>query len=821
MPHGDGWGASPVTIERPRLLSRLQEAPPTRVVLVTAPAGSGKTALLTQWTRELLHDDAAAVMWVTCDEVADSPADFWSAVRQAVAGSGDTAVRQRWPAAADGPRSRPKDVIRRLEDVGRPAVLVLDDFHLVVDRECLAEVSFLAHHLPPGVRLAVSSRFDPSVRLTKLHLDGQVRELRFADLAFTPDEVEQLVTARGIDLSREDSDLLHQRTEGWVAGVQLCLMTMNGSRPPEIVVRDLSSNDASIAGYLMEQVLAEMDPESRAFLLDTSVVDEITPELAEQLTGRRDSAAMLQRLADRTGFMFPLAGSDHGYRYHALFAGLLRSEHRLTDRGRHELLQRRVAQVLIGADRSAEALPHAVAAESWDTAAAALFDVMARDLGAGRHADLAPWVAQFPTSRLQSDPRVTLVAGCLALLGDDVDRARVLVEQALDSPAMLNPTQRRRCQSVRLILLALCHRFDDDHEAVVRVLSADGPARAPAASEGDSIEASIRSCWYAVRAAGLVRTGLLAEAAATAERALLTAPAKRTWGVIDALETLTLGALLDGDLRSAREHADAAWELLASGCARYVGRPMTLHVSRVWAALDEGRFDDAAQAMVDAHDPRFGDLALRDRLAIRAAEVRIALHRDGDARKAMTGVAVLSAARLPVSWLSEQLLAFLTVECLVTVGQFDGAASTARRHEALFPLRPGVVGLSAWVRARELLAQLISRGVRGVENDPRLSTEWARHAELMSVALASPLVVRGALGVRFLLTGAAIEFRAGRHNEASRILNVVLDEAAFHGWRLPFYELGDSIHGLLRSERDRISEHGGLLTQLVQELHTR
>lgn len=814
MPRDDDWGPPAVTIDRPRLLRLLDVEPRTPVVLVTAPAGSGKTALLTQWRNEL-HVAGTDVVWVTCDEAGDSPADFWSGLGAALTMTGapdDSTDPPRSSAApTTGPRTRPKDLIRRLQATDRDVVIVLDDFHLVVDPETLADVSFLAHHLPATTRLVLSSRFDPTVRLTKLRLARQVKELRFAELAFTPCEVSQLVSAQGIVLEHEETDLLHRRTEGWVAGVQLCLMSMGGSRTPGDVVRDLSSNDASIAGYLMEQVLAEMDPSSRAFLLDTSILDEVTPELAEHLTGRRDSAAMLQRLAERSGFMFPVPGRDHGYRYHALFAGLLRSELRLHDRSRHEFLQRRVADLLISEDRPVEALPHAVAAEDWDAAATALFEATTRDFAAGRQADLAPWVAHFPARRLQDDARVTVAAGSLALLAEDVDRGRSLLQRAASSMPTLEPDQRQRCESLHAVLLALCHRFENDHEGVVQDLAADGPS---------ATDAPIRSCWFSLRAASLIRLGRGAEAVADAQRALRLSATEETWSAIDALETLTLAAILDGDLHAGRQLADVAWQLLGTGRATYVGRPMTLHVCRVWMALDEGRFDDAAQALAEARDGRFGELDLVDRLVIQAAEARFALHLKGDARVALAGVAVLGAAQMPTSWLSDQLLAFLTVECLVSVGQFDQARSVAHHHEVTSPVPHGVAGLTAWVRARELLAHLMAQGMRGIEADPRLTIEWRRHSVTLEAALASPTHVRGALGVRHLLTSALIEFHAGHDNQASHILNIVLDEVEFHGWRLPFYELGASAHSLLKAERERISEHGELLTRLLQELDT-
>ncbi|MET0928601.1 MAG: LuxR C-terminal-related transcriptional regulator [Aeromicrobium sp.] len=811
MPRDDDWGPPAVTIDRPRLLRLLDVAPRAPVVQVTAPAGSGKTALLTQWRHELRVADAADVAWVTCDEANDSPADFWSAVAAALTSTGVPSDPPRQTAPDAALRARPKVVIQRLKAARRDVVIVLDDFHLVLDPETLADVSFLAHHLPGRTRLVLSSRFDPTVRLTKLRLARQVKELRFAELAFTPCEVSQLVSAVGIALEHEETDLLHQRTEGWVAGVQLCLMSMGGSRSPCEVVRDLSSNDASIAGYLMEQVLAEMDPASRSFLLDTSVVDEITPRLAEHLTGRRDSAAMLQRLAQRTGFMFPVPGADHGYRYHALFVGLLRSELRLHDRARHEALQRKVAELLIREERPMEALPHAVAAEAWDAAASALLEATAHDFATGRHGDLAPWVAHFPATRLNGDPRVTVTAGSLALLAEDLERGRSLLQQAATSMDVLEPDERQRCESMHDVLLALCHRFENHHEAVVQDLPADGPAAA---------DALIRSCWFSLRAASLIRIGRTTEAVTAAQRALRLCAKDETWSAIDALETLTLAAILDGDLHAGRQFADVAWQLLGTGRATYIGRPMTLHVCRVWMALDEGRFDDAAQALVDAQDGRFGEFDLGDRLVVQAAEARRSLHVDGDARAALAAIAVLGAAQLPSSWLGDQLLAFLTVECLVSVGQFEQARSVAHHHEVTSPVPPGVAGLSAWVRARELLAQTMAHGVRGIEGDPRLANEWARHAVTLEAALAPPSHVRGALGVRHLLTSALIEHHAGHDNEASHILNIVLDEVALHGWRLPFYELGASAHSLLRAERERIGEHGELLTRLLQELHT-
>lgn len=812
-------------LARPRLLDVLQSQPLRSVVLVAAPAGSGKTAVLAQWVdAQKASGSPASIAWTTCEPGGASADPFWAAVQDALDGAGVPRADDDGPTreAATDAFEAAKRILRRVQAAPNPVVLIVDDFHLVTDSDAQAGVGYLADHAGDGFRLLISSRFDPNVGLTRIRLAGDLIELRLADLAMTTDEVFALIRASGLDLGRAEAAAIRERTEGWVAGIRLCLMSMSASGEPQRIVHELASNDSTIAGYLIEQVLAEIDPELRIFLLETSIVDVVTPSLAEELTGRPEAASMLRRLTRRTGFVSLVGDVAEGHRYHALFADLLRSEFRLTDRARHDELQTRVAEMLMRDNRPAEALSHAVTAENWDVAAAALFAAAVNNMGAGQETDLAPWLDKFPDTRIRTDPRLSLVTGGLAMVSGEVDTGLPWLALTASSLGEVEPIARRHISALHTILLALGSRLTNDHEDVLRLLDASGPPREPAAPAGSEvIDASIRACWHAMRAASLLRTGMIGDARETASRALRIAGTTVRWSAVSALETLALVAVVDGDLACAKAYSDEAIQRLRSSSAPRWRYSTTLYVCQVWIALDEGRFEAAEKALASAREVVSGDPDLLNSFILAAINARLAIHRDGDALGARNRMAGMDVSRVATTWLLDRLVASITVDYLVGLGRYAEAHSVAEHQQLKAPVssvqHDDLVG---WIRQRELLSYVKSHGMRSAQTHTEYSRDWARHREFAEAVMEapSPIGAAGLLRVRRLLTAALIEFHAGDDGTASRLVNLVLDQVAVNGWRLPFYELGDTVHALLKSERDRINEHSELLAHLLQEL---
>lgn len=811
-------------IERPRLLRAIESEPTKPMVLVAAPAGSGKTALMAQWLEARQRAGVPdAVVWVTHEPGDSRPDLFWSVVTDALDQAGIPPADDDPQQGSDsGPYQWPKRLLRRLQGAPRPVVIILDDFHFVTDADTLGDISYLAEHAVSGVRLFLSTRFDPNLNLTKLRLDNQLLEIRLADLALTTAEVHELVSNSGLELERELSELLCERTEGWVAGVRLCLLSMTASGEPRRIVHELSCNDSSIAGYLIEQVLAEIDPELRTFLLETSILDVITPSLADEITGRSDSAGKLRMLTRRTGFVASVRGEHGRYRYHSLFADLLRNEFRLTERTRHDELQTRAAGFLVGESRPLEAIPHALAAENWDAAAAAVFSAALLSMAAPRETDLSPWLGKFPESRLRDDPRLSLVAGGLALLSGDINRGRTLLVRSASPHAFNDSRIHHHFPALRRILLAVSSRLSNDHSEVLALLAPTGPDLGTTDFvEPDEADASIRSYWFSMRAASLLRTGLLSDAREAATAALTAARSAVTWSAVDALATLSLVAVVEGDLRSGRTYCDEALDWIGTGTATKWWYPTALYTCQAWIALDEGQFDVAQDRLTAARVSSIDDPDPISRLIVAAVGARLTLHRDGNARGARDQMAGLDAERTHSNWLLDRLIALVTAECHVGLGHYDQARTVGDGLRLKPPASATQQGdFLAWIRERHLLSHVMSHGLRATRTDPRLDAEWLGHEELVADALAapSPAGAAGLLHVRCLLTAATVDFHTGRPDTGSRLLNLALDQTARTPWRLPFYELGDSVHALLKSERDRINEHSELLTHLLTEL---
>jgi LuxR family maltose regulon positive regulatory protein len=342
-----------------------------RLVLVAAPAGFGKTTLLTQW---LAHDDGASsprVAWLSLD-AADS--DLRRFLRHLVAavrvacldlpGVGAEAA-----ALAEADRVVAEDVLVSLvNDVDAhvgAAVVALDDYHVVDDADVHAAVGFLVDNLPPQVTVAMTTRVDPPLPLARLRARGELLEVRAADLRFTEDEAAAFLnTVMGLDLSAEHVAALERRTEGWAAGLQLAALYAR-NRTSEgadlaTAVADVAGTHRFILDYLLEEVLDQQPDDVRDFLLETSVLDELTGDLCDAVTGRSGSQQVLEALERAHLFVIALDDVRTQWRYHHLFADALRSRLTAGQPDRAEL-HRRAAGWYAARGRLGDAVPHALA----------------------------------------------------------------------------------------------------------------------------------------------------------------------------------------------------------------------------------------------------------------------------------------------------------------------------------------------------------------------------------------------------------------------------------------------------------------------------
>lgn len=313
--------ATPRHIARPRLISALDDVQDAPLTLVAAGPGAGKTVLLSDWARHR----TAPTAWLAPTPADNDPRQLWRLFLSAVRATGvldedDAPIRVH-----RGDMSDMLDVLlARIPNSSAPLVLIIDDADVLTNREVLRGLDSVIRSPRPALRLVLAVRSDPLLPLHRYRLAGQMRELRAADLAMTPTETQQLLAAHGISLPDREFQVLMARTEGWMAGVRLSAIRMQGTTRPTDFVAELALGRGSIGEYLIDEVLERQRPSVRRLLIETSFLPEVTGGLAEAITGLDGCADALDELAHTNSFVIPLDHSWTRFRYHQLFAEILR-----------------------------------------------------------------------------------------------------------------------------------------------------------------------------------------------------------------------------------------------------------------------------------------------------------------------------------------------------------------------------------------------------------------------------------------------------------------------------------------------------------------
>jgi LuxR family maltose regulon positive regulatory protein len=450
--------ATPRLIDRADLLAALDRASARKVTIISAPAGSGKTSLLRAWADR--PDPAHRLVVVRVRRDQHDAQDFWLALLDAVRHDNGATSGGAEPPAATPEFNAPAMVDRVLSELAgarNDITLVIDDLHELNSPESLAQLTRLLTNLPPGVHAVLTTRRDLRLGLHQLRLAGELAEIRAADLRFTERETRELLAASGVALSEAGATLLHQRAEGWAAGLRLAALSLTGDPDPERFVAEFSGTNHAVAEYLLAEMLDRQPGDVQDLLLRTCLLDRVNGELADLLTGRPGSERILLELEDANAFVVSLDPERTWFRYHHLFADLLRLELRRTLPEEMPALHRRAAGWFSEHGEVLDAIRHTQAAGDWQDAARLLADHSFSLTLDGYAQTIQALVRAFPPGA--DHPELALVRAGNDLVQGRLDEAaaHLAVAEAYAETAPLD-RQRRLQVAIAALKLSMARR---------------------------------------------------------------------------------------------------------------------------------------------------------------------------------------------------------------------------------------------------------------------------------------------------------------------------------------------------------------------------
>ncbi len=430
---------------RPRLSERLDRGTTSKLMLVSAPAGFGKTTLVAEW---LAAGPAAPAgerlaAWLSLDRGDNHPASFWAyviaALRTVAAGIGESALALLQAAQPPAVEAVLTELLNDLAAIAGEIVLVLDDYHVIDAPSVQDGMAFLLDHLPPGLHLVIASRADPALPLARLRARGDLAEIRAAELRFTPDEAAAYLNGMmGLQLTARDVTVLEARTEGWIAALQLAALSMQGREDVAGFIDGFAGDDRYVVDYLAEEVLARQPDRVQAFLLQTCILGRLSGPLCDAVTGLGGGKAMLEALDRGNLFLVPLDDRRRWYRYHHLFADVLQA--RLLDErpGQVPELHRRASAWYEQNGERSLAVGHSLAAGDFGRAAD-LVELAIPALRRTRQEVLGRrWLEELPDDVVRVRPVLSVTfAGALLITGEieGVEERLQDAERWLDPPA--------------------------------------------------------------------------------------------------------------------------------------------------------------------------------------------------------------------------------------------------------------------------------------------------------------------------------------------------------------------------------------------------
>ncbi|MGC4889243.1 LuxR C-terminal-related transcriptional regulator [Micromonospora sp. DT227] len=781
-------------LRRPRLLDRLEGGAAGPVTLLLAPAGWGKTTLLSGWARA--ERAGPAPVWVSVAE-GDTTERLWAylaaALRTAVAGDPGADP----PVPVDPPRPAQLEALAAvLAAREHPVLLVLDDLHRVTDAQALAGLEFLLRHGDGRLRLVAGARREPPLALHRWRLAGELTVLGPDELAFTADEVADLLVAYGVPVPAEAVPKLAERTAGWPAGLRLATLAL-GTDPARAVAH-VAGDQPDIAAYLRDEVLAPLDPAACDVLRRSAVAVAVRADLAAAVTGRADAGRLLAEAAREGGFVQQDGGSPPWYRPHPLLADLLRDELARLPVGELGELHRRAAGWFAAHDRPAEALRHALAAGEWADATELLVTRWPELVPDEPARPVPPAPPEPPAEAVRRDPELALAAAAERAYAGDPAAAEALLRRAVghatDLPAPRRDRFRRLATAVELSLARLAGDHAEVRRAADRLLATaphDDPAGPDLADVGTVDVDDVRAVAGAAHGLVALAEGDLREAGGRFSAALVAA--RRAGRPRVELLCASRSALLEaarGALRTAEERARAA---------------LSMPPCQGWSSRLDCGYAYLALALVAWHRDRPAEAAAQLALAgpagaepggaALAALCRAGLLADGG--ESAAGLHTLAAARSVAP--GPELGAWLTAgeaQLRAAVGDPGGARALldATGDDSTDPAL-ALVSARLWLRAGD---------ARAAE---RALPDWTGPG-----AAGWPLPVRLGAG----LLDAVLAGAAGDDRRAGRLLEETLALAEPDGCRRVFTRAEPGVRDLLAAHLDSGTAYWATVSDLVR-----
>jgi LuxR family maltose regulon positive regulatory protein len=758
-----------------------------RLTLVSAPPGAGKTVALLTWLDTLPDRDRVA--WLPLNESDDNPLAFWHRIATAVADARHEAA----PVADTSEAALVASLFAAL-DGDEPLLLVLDDFHVIRSPDLLAPFTRLLVVAPEQLRVVISSRSDPDLELHRLRLYGDLTEIRARDLAFTQAEAEAFFAAAGISLRPEHVDTLVRRAEGWAAGLQFAALSLAASRDAGRFIDRFDDSERAVSDYLVHEVLAHQEPSTRDFLLKTALCQRICGALADALTGESDGERMLAELERQNVFIAREDGTPW-FRYHGLFAELLRAEatYELGDgvKGVH----RDAANWLAANGFALEALRHAVAGADAALAAGLIGSLWAQIAGE-RHLEVATrLVKRIPPDALAESAQLSLFSAWQRLGDGDVAEADAWLETAAARAEGLDGVERRRYEFGRNVVRLARARLQGDLAAIE---AASDLLAAPDALVLPTHQTDRRrTLVLSARGAVAAWRGGLDEAAYVLEEAIeLSQRLDLPDCEFDARGMLALIYAVRGELKRAARLASAAIAFAERDRQRWATSP---HLAPAHAALAICAFEwgdveggvcsmDAARRAADAAGDHSG----------RAVATAVSAWSIGRARSESTDeirahLAAISDRREPVLPLLQAPLRILRSRLALAEGDLEGAAAAVvvgddEEGEILVAAARVALARDDVKRASELLAPVLDGSVR---------------------------VVYGRARVEAAVLQSLVSARAGDAERGRVWIEHALDIAEPEGMRGPFLDATPGIAEPLRLAIRRGTAHRWLVASLL------